>query len=135
MNRLSRNDYKAYPRMNKTHRGQDSQRKSANRRKVDDKTSQTKRRSKSALPPQGQRPRSMPQNRGQVRQRKRRANGHNSFKAEIRNHSAYELKRYLDENYDSVQHTNIYEREIPKVPASQWNDTNVSKMFYQTANR
>ncbi|XP_060581424.1 uncharacterized protein LOC132738024, partial [Ruditapes philippinarum] len=138
MNRLSRNDYKAHSRMDKVcaskrtwslcgaHRGHDSQRKMSNRRKADDKTSQKKRRSKSALPPQGQR-RSMPQKHGQAGQRKRRTHGHNSSRAEIRNQSEYELKMYLDENYDCVQHTNRNKRETSKVPASQWNDTKVSE--------
>ncbi|XP_060581436.1 uncharacterized protein LOC132738031 [Ruditapes philippinarum] len=100
MNRLTRNDFKAHSRMDKvcsskrtksicgTHRRQDSQRKLSNRRKADDKTSQKKRRSKSALPPQGQR-RSMPQRQSQVGQRKRRTVGHNSSRAEIRNQAAY----------------------------------------------
>ncbi|XP_060570212.1 uncharacterized protein LOC132728570 [Ruditapes philippinarum] len=138
MNRLTRNDYKAHSRMDKVcsskrtksiygaHGRQDSQRKLSNRRKADDKTTQKKRRSKSALPPQSHR-RAMPQKHGQVGQRKRRATAHKSSRAEIRNQSAYELKMYLDENYDSVQHTNRYEREISKVPASQWNDTKVSE--------
>ncbi|XP_060575563.1 uncharacterized protein LOC132733015 [Ruditapes philippinarum] len=109
-----------------TYRGHDSQRKSANRRKAtDDKTSQKKRRSKSALPPQGQR-RSMPQKQSQVGQHKRRKAGHISSKVEIRNQSAYELKMYLDDNYDCVQHTHN-ERETPKVSAPQWKDTKVSE--------
>ncbi|XP_060599678.1 uncharacterized protein LOC132753253 [Ruditapes philippinarum] len=138
MNRLSRNDYKAHSRMNKicssnrqrsicgTHRGHVSQRKSTNSRKADIKTTQKKRRSKSALPPQGQR-RSMPQKHCQARQRKRRTNGHKSSRAEIRNQSGYELKMYLDDNYDYNQHTNRNDRQTSKVPASQWNDTKVSE--------
>ncbi|XP_060561922.1 uncharacterized protein LOC132721615 [Ruditapes philippinarum] len=139
MNRLTRNDYKAHSRMDKmcsskrakslvgTYRGHYSQRKPANRRKVaNDKTTQKKRRSKSALPPQGQR-RPMPQKHGQVGQRKRRATGHNSSRADIRNQSAYELKMYLDDNYDYSQHTNRNDRKTSKVPASQWNDTKVSE--------
>ncbi|XP_060599679.1 uncharacterized protein LOC132753254 [Ruditapes philippinarum] len=35
---------------------------------------------------------------------------------------------YLDDNYDYNQHTNRNEREISKVPASQWNDTKVSSV-------
>ncbi|XP_060599681.1 uncharacterized protein LOC132753255 [Ruditapes philippinarum] len=99
MNRLSRNDCKAHSRMNRncsskrakslcgTNRRHDSQRKLTNRRKADDKTSQKKRRSKSVLPPQGQR-RSMPQKHGEVGQRKRRTHRHKSSRAEIRNQSA-----------------------------------------------
>ncbi|XP_060581421.1 uncharacterized protein LOC132738023 isoform X2 [Ruditapes philippinarum] len=139
MNRLSRNDYKAHSRMNKncsskrakslcgTKRRHDSQRKLTNRIKAaDDKTSQKKRRSKSVLPPQGQR-RSMPQKHGQAAQRKRRTTGHNNSRAEIRNQSAYELKMYLDDNYDYNQHTNRNDRKTSKVPASPWNGTKVSE--------
>ncbi|XP_060600152.1 uncharacterized protein LOC132753677 [Ruditapes philippinarum] len=139
MNRLTRNDYKAHSKTNKvcsskrakslcdTNKRHDSQRKLTNRRKAtDDKTSQKKRRSKSALPPQGQR-RSMSQKHDQAAQRKRRTHGHNNSRAEIRNQSAYELKIYLDDYYDYNQHRNRNERKTSKVPASQRNDTKVSE--------
>ncbi|XP_060570208.1 uncharacterized protein LOC132728566 [Ruditapes philippinarum] len=141
MNRLSRNDYKGHSRMNKvcsskmarslcgTHRGHDFQRKSANRRKADDdNTMQKKRRSKSVLPPQGQR-RSMPQKHGEVAQRRRRATGHNSSRAEIRNQSEYELKMYLEDKYDCVQHTNSL-REFHKEPVSQQQNIKVSEKAF-----
>ncbi|XP_060586119.1 uncharacterized protein LOC132741873 [Ruditapes philippinarum] len=138
MNRLSRNDYKAHSRMDKvcsskrarsicgTHRGHDFRRQPTNRRKVEDKTSQKKRRSKSALPPQSRR-RSMPQKQSQVGQRKRRATGHNSSRTERRKDSAFELKMYLDECYDYMQHTNRNDVDIPKDPASERQSTKVSE--------
>ncbi|XP_060589993.1 uncharacterized protein LOC132745181 [Ruditapes philippinarum] len=92
---------------------------------ADSKTSQKKRRSKSALPPQSQ-SRSIPQQHGQVGERKRRTAGYNSSRAEIRNQSEYELKMYLEDNYDCVQHTNSY-REFPKEPVSQQQNTKVSE--------
>ncbi|XP_060561177.1 uncharacterized protein LOC132720947 [Ruditapes philippinarum] len=92
---------------------------------TDDKTSQKKRRSKSALPPQGQR-KSMPQKHCQVGQRKRRTANRNSSRAEKRNDSAFELKMYLDDHYDYMQHMNRHNAEIPKEPASKRQNTKVS---------
>ncbi|XP_060561965.1 uncharacterized protein LOC132721650 [Ruditapes philippinarum] len=140
MNRLSRNDCKAHSRMDKVcsskrtrsicvaHRGHDSQRKSANRRKFEDKTSQKKRRSKSALPPQSQR-KSMPQKYGQDRQRKRRITGHISSRAERRNDFAFELKMYLDDHYEYMQHINRNVAENPKELASQQKNTKMSDVL------